>query len=59
MWVCESAAAPGVLFSSTSDRTNFLPGWTCKKLQAPLPSGGPTQWATWYKIARLIESLPF
>ena len=59
MWVCQSAAAPGVLFSSTRDASGFLPGWTCKKLDKPLPFGGPTSWSTWWKIARDIEAWPF
>jgi len=57
MWVCQSVAVPGVLFSSTSDQTGFLPGWYCERLETPLPVGGPSAWATWWKIARLIEGL--
>jgi hypothetical protein len=59
MWVCQSAQAPGILFSSSRDETGFLPGWVCKKLETPLPEGGPTSYATWWKIARMIEGLPF
>jgi hypothetical protein len=56
MWVCQSAAAPEILFSSTRDATGFLPGWTCRKLEQPLPQGGITSQFGWAKIAQLIES---
>jgi len=58
--VCSFASTPGIIFASSSDQTGALPGLTCSKLETPLPgSTGPTGWATFWKLVRLIESLPF
>lgn len=59
MWVCQSAAAPGILFSSSSDQTGFLPGWTCERLDKPLAGSSLSQWFTFNKLLRLIDGLPF
>lgn len=59
MYVCQYAQFPGILFSTGSDQTGLLPGLTCKRLEAPLPGSGLSQWFTFNKILRLIESLPF
>lgn len=50
---------PGYVWTSTEDATGFLPGWHCEKLEKPLPGSSYSGWATAYKIARLIEKLPF
>lgn len=57
-WICESDALPAIKWASTTDRTGWLPGWTCSKLETPLPGTIPRQWLTWGKIAQLIEDLP-
>lgn len=59
MWVCQSAALPGYQWTSSEDATDFLPGWTCRALEEPLPGSTLTQWVTSWKIVRLIESFPF
>lgn len=59
MYVCQSAALPGYTWVSTTDATDFLPGWTCRALEKPLPGSSLTSWFTSWKIVRLIESLPF
>jgi hypothetical protein len=59
MYVCEFAAQPGILFSTSSDQTGLVPGLVCKRLDAPLPSSSTTQWFTFNKLLRLIESFPF
>lgn len=58
MYVCQSAALPGYQWTSTSDVTDALPGWTCEALEKPLPGSSATGWATAWKIARLIEGFP-
>lgn len=55
MWVCTSAAVPGYTWTSSSDATDFMPGWTCKKLEEPLPGASSNAWHTMYRIVRLIE----
>jgi hypothetical protein len=58
MWVCESEALPGVKWGSSSDVSRNLPvPIKCVRVEKPI-SGGPTSWATWWKIARMIEQLP-
>ena len=59
MWVCQYAQFPGVLFSTSSDQTGLLPGLSCQKLDKPLPGSSLSQWFTFNKLIRLIESLPF
>lgn len=57
-WVCHSEALPGYVWVSSSDATGFLPGWECRRIEGELPnSGGPTSWATMWKLARLIQGL--
>ncbi len=58
MYACQSAALPGYVWTSSGDATGFLPGWTCEKLERPLPGSSETGWATAYKIVRLIEGIP-
>jgi hypothetical protein len=55
MWACQSAALPGYIWTSSQDATDFLPGWTCEKLEEPLPGSSLSQWLTGWKIVRLIE----
>ncbi len=57
MWVCQSAALPGYSWTSSSDATDFLPGWSCEALEHPLPGTSLNQWLTSYKVIRLIEGL--
>ena len=60
MWVCESETLPGIKWSSSYDMSRTFPEpISCRRLEKPFPIGGPTQYATWWKIARMIESLPF
>jgi hypothetical protein len=59
MYACHSASLPGYVWTSTEDATGFLPGWVCEKLEQPLPGSSVSGWSTAYKIARLIEGLPF
>jgi len=55
MYACQSASLPGYTWTSTEDATGFLPGWTCERLDKPLPGSSASAWATAWKIARLIE----
>lgn len=59
MWVCQSTQLPGYTWTSSQDATDFLPGWTCERLERPLPGSSLQQWLTSYKIVRLIERFPF
>lgn len=59
MYACTSSQLPGYTWASSSDATNFLPGWTCERLEKPLPGGTLSQWLTSYKIIKLIERWPF
>jgi len=59
MWVCQSAAAPEILFSSSRDATGFLPGWTCRKVSPPFPGSTVGNVTRWWKIARALEGIPF
>lgn len=59
MYVCRAAALPGYTWVSTTDATDFLPGWECRALEKPLEGSSLTQWLTGWKIARLIEGVPF
>lgn len=57
-WVCQSDALPGVLWTASEDRTGILPGWTCSRLETPLPlSPGYRVWATFWKLLKLTEGL--
>lgn len=55
MWACQSASLPGYTWTSSTDATDFLPGWTCTALEKPLPGATLSQWLTSWKIVRLIE----
>lgn len=55
MWVCRSAALPGYTWISSSDATDFLPGWECQRLEKPFSGSKLSQWFTAYKLAKLIE----
>ena len=57
MYACQSAALPGYTWVSSTDATGFLPGWTCARLEEPLPGSSLSSWLTSYKIVRLIEGL--
>jgi hypothetical protein len=57
--VCNYQALPGLLFPSSTDQTNPSIGLTCQKLDKPLPGTSWTTWSTFWKIAKLIEGLPF
>lgn len=59
MYACHSEALPGYVWTSTSDATGFLPGWVCEPLEEPLEGSSIAQWFTTWKIARLIEGVPF
>jgi hypothetical protein len=58
-YVCSFAAAPEVVFGSSSDLSSAELGLSCRRIEKPLPGSGPTSWSHWYKIVRLIETLPF
>ena len=58
MYACRSAALPEYTWTSSVDATDFLPGWTCERLDKPLPGGSLQAWLQTSKIIRLIESLP-
>lgn len=59
MYACHSDALPGYVWTSTSDATDFLPGWKCVKLAEPLPGSTVSGWFTGWKVARLIEQFHF
>lgn len=59
MWVCQFETFPGILFSTGDDQTGLFPGLVCKKLEQPLPGSSLSQWFSFNKILKLIESLPF
>jgi hypothetical protein len=57
--VCESVVLPGIKWTSTEDMTRDFPEpIQCVRLEKPLGTSATT-WATWWKLARLIEGLPF
>jgi len=58
-YVCEWTQFPAVKWASSSDVTDSKIGLACTKIEKPLPGSGPSAWATWWKIARLIENFPF
>lgn len=53
--MCQSAALPGYTWVSSEDATDFLPGWSCERLEHPLPGSSSSAWATMWKLVRLIE----
>jgi hypothetical protein len=53
--VCTFEEFPVVVFSSTTDQTDAIPGLKCSPLERPLPGSSWSNFARWYKIARLIE----
>jgi len=55
MYACQSDALPGYTWTSSTDATGSLPGWTCQRLEKPLPGSSLSQWLTGYKIVKLIE----
>lgn len=55
MWACHSEALPGYVWTSSTDATDFLPGWVCEKLEEPLEGSSSSGWATAYKVVKLIE----
>jgi hypothetical protein len=57
-YVCNFVTLPSLIFASSSDQTGALPGLTCTRVDEPLPGTGLTNWLSWAKITRLIESLP-
>jgi hypothetical protein len=57
-YVCSFASAPGIIFGSSTDETGTLPGLTCSRLDSPLPGSSWTQFATFWKLVRLIEGIP-
>jgi len=59
MYACHSLALPGYVWTSTEDATGFLPGWECQPLEEPLEGSTLSGWLTGWKIARLIEGVPF
>jgi hypothetical protein len=59
MWACHSQALPGYVWTSSEDASDFMPGWECVALEEPLPGSSWTQWATSWKIVKLIEGWPF
>lgn len=58
MYACQSAALPGYVWTSSTDATDFLPGWSCEALEEPLPGASSSQWALAYKVVKLIEEFP-
>ncbi len=59
MYACHAAELPGYVWTSTTDQTDALPGWSCERLEKPLEGSTLSQWLSGYKIASLIEQLPF
>lgn len=59
MWACRSAALPEYTWTSSTDATGFLPGWTCERLEKPLPGSSLQQWLTTRRIVQIIEEFPF
>jgi hypothetical protein len=57
-WVCNFQQDPDLIFGSSSDVSDRIPGLSCRRLERPLPGAGPTAWYHWYKIVRIIEGLP-
>lgn len=45
-------------FGSSEDLTGRIPGLVCQQLDAGAIGNQYTRWAHWFKLARLIESLP-
>jgi hypothetical protein len=57
-YVCSYAAAPAITFPSSTDVTNPDLGLSCSRLETPLPGfSNFSQWSTFWKLAKLIESI--
>jgi hypothetical protein len=56
--VCAYQQFPGITWPSSTNETGTFPGLVCSRLETPLPGSGPTAWATFWKLLRLIEGLP-
>ena len=60
--MCQLDEQPAIKWGSTSDTSQEFPiPISCRRLETPFPgeSNGPTSWATWFKMARLIDGFPF
>lgn len=57
MYACQAAALPGYTWVSSTDATDFLPGWSCVPLEEPLPGSSLSSWLTSWKVVRLIQGL--
>lgn len=58
-WVCEYAALPGYKWFSDQDVTAPALGLTCTKLEDKPPGSTWGNYASWYKILRLITEWPW
>lgn len=54
--MCQSSALPGYTWVSAEDATDFLPGWTCVRVDKPLPGSSANAWYLMWKIVRLITA---
>jgi hypothetical protein len=53
-------AFPAVKFFSSTDQTTDLPTpITCVRVDKHVNGGSWRDWASWYKLLKLIEEIPF
>jgi len=58
-WVCTSPNLPGIAWFSSDDVSRHLPvPIECTRVERPLTTGH-REWATFWKLARLLEGLGF
>lgn len=58
--MCTSDAIPAVKWFSSTDQTTDLPvPITCVRIDKSVNGGSWRDWASWYKLLKLIEEIPF
>jgi hypothetical protein len=56
-WVCQWDQMPGVVWASSSDRSNSI-GVSCRKIEGALPGTSLTSLSRFWKILLRVEEIP-
>jgi hypothetical protein len=59
-WICTLDTFPAIKFFSPTDQSQRLPTpITCVRVDKHITGASWREWASWFKLARILQSFPF
>lgn len=57
--MCQEDAFPAIKWFSAVDASSSVPPVTCVRVDKKVMGASWREWASWQKLARLVEQFPF